>query len=121
MDFKTKIMPPDGAVLLYGNFIDPKLVENKPYVNMNDMTAIQTVVEDFLAEYNANSAKTMSLVLFTNAIEHICRISRINNQPYGNALRVGVGGSGACAAPPVGDTLGKCIGARWRLPFVASA
>ena len=44
-------------------------------------------------EYNENNAM-MDLVLFEQAAEHITRISRIIGNPAGNAMLIGVGGSG---------------------------
>jgi dynein heavy chain len=48
-----------------------------------------------LEEFNTmNRSKAMNLVLFTDAIEHIVKIHRVITTQYGNALLVGVGGSG---------------------------
>ncbi len=51
------------------------------------------MLEEKLAEYNENNA-AMNLVLFEMAMQHIVRIVRIIQSPGGNALLVGVGGSG---------------------------
>lgn len=51
-------------------------------------------MEEYMEDYNQTNTAKMKLVLFMDAIEHVCRISRILRQPQGNALLLGVGGSG---------------------------
>ncbi|KAL3316100.1 Dynein heavy chain 9, axonemal [Cichlidogyrus casuarinus] len=77
--------------LLYCHFAngigEPKYM---PVTNSDDLTKI---VNEALDGYNEINAK-MNLVLFEDAIGHILRINRILESPRGNALLVGVGGSG---------------------------
>ena len=60
----------------------------KPGFDMLNKTLV-----DKLEDYNSENT-IMDLVLFLQAIEHVCRISRIIFNAGGNAMLVGVGGSG---------------------------
>ena len=58
------------------------------------MDALKHRVEEYLADHNAESKQPMPLVMFSDALEHVSRVARIIRQPQGNALLLGVGGSG---------------------------
>jgi dynein heavy chain len=80
--------------LFYGDFMDasqdPRLYEELP-----DLPKVKEVLDEALADYNeTNTSGKMNLVLFEDAIQHCCRVSRVIRQPLGNALLLGVGGSG---------------------------
>ncbi|XP_068196033.1 dynein axonemal heavy chain 11 [Antennarius striatus] len=68
-------------------------VREPRYHQASDWEKLQKTLADALEHYNELHA-VMDLVLFEEAIQHVCRISRILEAPYGNALLVGVGGSG---------------------------
>jgi dynein heavy chain len=63
------------------------------YKDLGDYDNIRKIFDGVLEQYNLEHKK-MSLVLFENALEHLCRIHRIIRGVRGNALLVGVGGSG---------------------------
>ncbi|KAJ1633364.1 dynein heavy chain [Pavlovales sp. CCMP2436] len=63
------------------------------YAKVASFASLAKVLETSLEEYNETNA-AMNLVLFEDAMRHICRISRIIESPAGHALLVGVGGSG---------------------------
>lgn len=79
--------------IIYTNFLDPDPVSRK-YTRIDDTTEATRCLKEYLEGYNSTTKKPMDLVLFRFAVEHVARISRIITQPYGNALLIGVGGSG---------------------------
>uniref|UniRef100_A0A3B5KZ59 Dynein, axonemal, heavy chain 9 n=1 Tax=Xiphophorus couchianus TaxID=32473 RepID=A0A3B5KZ59_9TELE len=63
------------------------------YMPVESWSSLSKILLDVLDSYNEVNA-TLNLVLFEDAMAHICRINRILESPRGNALLVGVGGSG---------------------------
>jgi len=84
----------DRKLLIIDELIFTDIVD-KNYKNIVDMQLLAKKVNDSLDRYNmTNRFSTMNLVFFSDAINHFCRITRILSQPRGNALLVGLGGSG---------------------------
>ncbi|XP_039318214.1 dynein axonemal heavy chain 6 isoform X2 [Saimiri boliviensis] len=81
--------------IIFGDFI--KFGADKAdriYDDMPDIEKIGNVLQDYLDDYNLTNPKEVKLVFFQDAVEHVSRIARMIRQERGNALLVGVGGTG---------------------------
>lgn len=92
-DVITRTDQNEAAPLIFGDFMN-KGAEIRIYHEISDMNSLKTIVEEYLADYNTETKQPMPLVMFQDALQHVARITRILRQPQGNALLLGVGGSG---------------------------
>jgi len=77
--------------LVFAGFVHG--LDDKLYDQFASAEAMSTRLLEALREYNDTNA-VMDLVLFEDAMKHVCKISRILGADQGHALLVGVGGSG---------------------------
>ncbi|XP_076407691.1 dynein axonemal heavy chain 11 isoform X6 [Peromyscus maniculatus bairdii] len=77
--------------LIYCHFASGE--EDPRYMPVTDWEGLKAVLREMVDNYNELHS-AMHLVLFEDAMRHVCRISRILRTPQGHALLVGVGGSG---------------------------
>ncbi|XP_060913896.1 dynein axonemal heavy chain 12 [Labrus mixtus] len=90
-----KLVEEDMRNLLFGDYMNPDLEDDERlYAEVPSMDSFSNVVQSCLEEYNQMHKNHMNLVIFRYVLEHLSRISRVLKQPGGNALLVGVGGSG---------------------------
>ncbi|NXG19392.1 DYH7 protein, partial [Grallaria varia] len=81
--------------LCFGDYMVPELEgDERLYTEIPSIEEFGGIVEQCLDEYNQTQKTRMKLVVFRYMLEHLSRISRILKQPGGNALLVGMGGSG---------------------------
>jgi dynein heavy chain len=77
-----------------------------PYKELLNLDKLRAQVEEDMVEYNGTPGLLpMNLVFFRDALRHVCRIHRVLRTPGGNALLVGVGGSGRQSLARVGAFL----------------
>ncbi|CAD8044294.1 unnamed protein product [Paramecium primaurelia] len=68
---------------------------NQHYDEVQNIQQLKQRVQGMHDDFNAQRFQSkLSLILFTNAIMHIFRITRILQQTFGHALLIGIGGTG---------------------------
>lgn len=94
---------------LYENSVMPcfvsfmRQIDNPPYEPCYDMLAMKGYLMERMDDYGLEPGKSpMDLVLFNDAMQHVCRIYRVLKQPRGNVMMVGVGGSGRKSVSKLG-------------------
>jgi dynein heavy chain len=80
--------------IIYGDYSQGIDGENRPYIQVTDIAMMIEKIIEYLEDHNQGSKSPMRLVMFLDACDHVSRICRILRQPQGNALLLGVGGSG---------------------------
>uniref|UniRef100_UPI00398F6457 dynein axonemal heavy chain 6 isoform X2 n=1 Tax=Pristiophorus japonicus TaxID=55135 RepID=UPI00398F6457 len=81
--------------IIFGDFL--KIGAEKAdrlYEDLKNYEKVKSTLRDYMDDYNMTSPKEMKLVFFQDAVEHVSRIARIIRQERGNALLVGIGGTG---------------------------
>ncbi|KAK5645094.1 hypothetical protein RI129_006394 [Pyrocoelia pectoralis] len=92
--------------LLFGTYLDTDSNEDEiKYEEVINIDSFRTIAENCLKEYNSNHKNKMNVVLFKYALEHLSKICRILAMPRGNALLVGVSGSGRQSLTKVATTI----------------
>lgn len=80
--------------LIFGDFYEGIDVDTRIYKQVMDLEKMVEKIKEFLEEYNGDNKSQMHLVMFLDACDHVCRISRVIQRPLGNSFLLGVGGSG---------------------------
>ncbi|XP_008209980.1 dynein heavy chain 2, axonemal [Nasonia vitripennis] len=82
---------PEKRCPIFGSFMNAWNI----YEDLRDVGAVRSYAEGQMDEHNATAGVVrLDLILFRDAVEHICRIVRVISEPRGNMLLVGIGGSG---------------------------
>jgi len=94
--------------IIYATFVEESEGDQKMYLPVEEgWDQLSKLLTKQLNLYNESFAM-MNLVLFNQAMEHISRISRIIDNPRGNAMLVGVGGSGKQSLTRLAAFIGGC-------------
>lgn len=105
-DEKGEVTQEQIKSLMFGCYLDADSPEGeRRYDELPTKEVFLNISIAMLAEYNAMHKAKMNIVLFDYALEHLSKICRLLSMPSGNALLVGVGGSGRQSLTRLASTI----------------
>ncbi|XP_031217595.1 dynein heavy chain 12, axonemal [Mastomys coucha] len=94
--------------LMFGDYMNPDLEgDDRVYIEVPNIHHFNDIVDQCLDEYNQTHKRRMNLVVFRYVLEHLSRICRILKQSGGNALLIGLGGSGRQSLTSLATSMAK--------------
>jgi dynein heavy chain, axonemal len=92
-DFMESYLDMGWEIKNYKDVLFGDYENGSQYVKLSETNKLIPKLDECLEVYNIENSP-MNLVFFSDCIQHLSRVSRVLRQQRGNALLVGVGGSG---------------------------
>uniref|UniRef100_A0A1I8P355 AAA+ ATPase domain-containing protein n=1 Tax=Stomoxys calcitrans TaxID=35570 RepID=A0A1I8P355_STOCA len=93
--FNKEVCREGEPPILYGDFmVFGRARAERIYEEIKDHAKLESILMDYIEDYNSMTGKRMHLILFQDALEHTVRLARLLRSDRGNGLLVGVAGMG---------------------------
>ncbi|XP_073833430.1 dynein heavy chain at 16F isoform X2 [Musca autumnalis] len=93
--FNKEVYREEEPPILFGDFmVFGKARADRIYEEIKDHGKLESILMDYVEDYNTMTGKRMHLILFQDALEHTVRLARLLRSDRGNGLLVGVAGMG---------------------------
>ncbi|XP_075157385.1 dynein heavy chain at 16F [Haematobia irritans] len=93
--FNREVYHAGEPPILFGDFmVFGKAKADRIYEEIKDHGKLESILMDYIEDYNSMTGKRMHLIQFQDALEHTVRLARLLRSDRGNGLLVGVAGMG---------------------------
>lgn len=103
LDWKLEDVFVNNSIIFADFLVKGAELDQRVYEEVRDFENLKKIIADYM--YDEGASMNLELVLFKDAVEHMCRVARVLRQPRGHVMLVGLGGSGKKSIAKMGAIL----------------